>query len=89
MLEKNNKFMGSVAVSKNGTLLYRRSVGLSDVEGNKKANESSTYRIGSITKTFTAVLVMKAVEKNLIRLDQTIESFFPSIKNASAITIRH
>lgn len=89
VLEKNNKFMGSVAVSKNGTLLYQRSVGFSDVEGNKKANEESTYRIGSITKTFTAVLVMKAVEKNLIRLDQTIESFFPSIKNASTITIRH
>jgi CubicO group peptidase (beta-lactamase class C family) len=32
---------------------------------------------------------MKATEMNLIRLDQTIESFFPSIKNASAITIRH
>ena len=89
VLEKNNKFMGSVAVSKNGTLLYQRSVGFSDVEGNKKPNESSKYRIGSITKTFTAVLVMKATEKNLIRLDQTIESFFPSIKNASAITIRH
>lgn len=89
VLEKNNKFMGSVAVSKNGILLYRRSVGFSDVEGNKKANESSTYRIGSISKTFTAVLVMKAVEQQLIRLDQSIESFFPTIKNANKITIRH
>lgn len=89
VLEKNNKFMGSVAVSKNGTLLYQRSVGFSDVEGNKKANEESTYRIGSISKTFTAVLVMKAVEQQLISLDQTIESYFPTIKNANSITIRH
>lgn len=89
VLEKNNKFMGSVAVSKNGTLLYQRSVGFSDVEGNKKANEASTYRIGSISKTFTAVLVMKAVEQQLISLDQTIESYFPTIKNANSITIRH
>jgi len=89
VLEKNNKFMGSVAVSKNGTLLYQRSVGFSDVEGNKKANEASTYRIGSISKTFTAVLVMKAVEKKLISLDQTIESYFPTIKNTNSITIRH
>ncbi|MFN7823154.1 MAG: serine hydrolase domain-containing protein [Bacteroidota bacterium] len=89
VLEKNNKFMGSVAVSKNGITLYQRSTGFSDVEGNKKANETSKYRIGSITKTFTTVLVMKAIEKNLIRRDQTIETFFPSIKNASTITIRH
>lgn len=89
VLEKNNKFMGSVAVSKNGTLLYQRSVGFSDVEGNKKANEASTYRIGSISKTFTAVLVMKAVEQQMISLDQTIESYFPTIKNANSITIRH
>jgi CubicO group peptidase (beta-lactamase class C family) len=89
VLEKNNKFMGSVAVSKNGTLLYQRSVGLSDVEGNKRANEQSTYRIGSISKTFTAVLVMRAVEQQLIQLDQTIEGFFPTIKNANKITIRH
>jgi CubicO group peptidase (beta-lactamase class C family) len=81
--------MGSVAVSKNGTLLYQRSVGLSDVEGNKRANEQSTYRIGSISKTFTAVLVMRAVEQQLIQLDQTIEGFFPTIKNANKITIRH
>jgi CubicO group peptidase (beta-lactamase class C family) len=89
VLEKNNKFMGSVAVSKNGTLLYQRSVGLSDVEGNKRANEQSTYRIGSISKTFTAVLVMRAVEQQLIQLDQIIEGFFPTIKNANKITIRH
>jgi CubicO group peptidase (beta-lactamase class C family) len=89
VLEKNNKFMGSVAVSKNGTILYQRSVGFSDVEGNSKANEDSKYRIGSITKTFTAVLVMKAVEQQLISLEQTIEGFFPSIKNANKITIRH
>jgi CubicO group peptidase (beta-lactamase class C family) len=89
VLEKNNKFMGSVAVSKNGTILYQRSVGLSDVEGNKRANEQSTYRIGSISKTFTAVLVMRAVEQQLIQLDQTIEGFFPTIKNANKITIRH
>jgi CubicO group peptidase (beta-lactamase class C family) len=89
VLEKNNKFMGSVAVSKNGTLLYQRSVGLSDVEGNKRANEQSTYRIGSISKTFTAVLVMRAVEQQLIQLEQTIEGFFPTIKNANKITIRH
>ena len=88
-LENNNKFMGSVAVSKNGELMYSRSVGFVDVQQGLKANENSKYRIGSISKTFTAALVLKAVEENKLNLDQTIEKFFPSLKNADRITITH
>ena len=88
-LEANNKFMGSVAVSKNGAIIYTKSVGFSDIENNVKANENSKYRIGSISKTFTAVLVLKAVEEKKLDLNQTIEKYFPTIKNAEKITIKH
>jgi len=46
-LEENNKFMGSVAVAKNGEIIYTKSVGFADVENNVKATEKSKYRIGS------------------------------------------
>lgn len=88
-IEKNNKFMGSVALSRNGKLLYSRSVGYLEVERAKTANENTKYRIGSISKTFTAALVLKAAEENRLSLDQTIESYFPSIANAGKITIGH
>lgn len=88
-LEKNNKFMGSVAVSKNGTIIYSNAIGYSDVKNKMKANLNSKYRIGSITKTFTAVLVLKGVENKKFSLNQTIEKYFPNIKNAKDITIRH
>ena len=88
-LEANNKFMGSVAVSKDGRIIYSKSVGYCDVENNKKANEDSKYRIGSISKTFTAVLVLKAVEENKLDLNQTIDKYFPSIENAEKIAIKH
>ncbi|TAD86699.1 MAG: class A beta-lactamase-related serine hydrolase [Bacteroidetes bacterium] len=88
-LEKNNKFMGSVAVSKNGTVIYTKSVGFADVENKVKASENSKYRIGSITKTFTSVLVLKAVAEKKLTLNQTIAKWFPSIKNANVITIKH
>lgn len=87
-LEENNKFMGSVAVSKNGQIIYTKSVGFSNVENNIKANENSKYRIGSISKTFTTVLVFKAVENKKLDLNQTIDKYFPTIKNAKDITIR-
>lgn len=88
-LETNNRFMGSVAVSKEGEIIYTKTIGFSDIENNIKANENSKYRIGSITKTFTAVLIFKAVEKEKLSLDQTIDKFFPSVKNADKITISH
>ena len=47
-LEENNKFMGSVAVAKNGEIIYTKSVGFADVENNVKATEKSKYRIGSV-----------------------------------------
>ena len=88
-LEQNNKFMGSVAVSKNGEVIYTKSVGFTDVENNVKSTDNSKYRIGSISKTFTAVLILKAVEERKINLSQTINKWFPTLKNAKKITIEH
>lgn len=88
-LEQNNKFMGSVAVSQNGKIIYTRSIGFSGVESNIRSNENTKYRIGSISKTFTAVLVLKAVEEKKLNLTQTIKNIFPSIPNADKITIEN
>ena len=88
-LDTNNKFMGSVAVSKDGKIIYSKTMGYSDVDNNIKADENSKYRIGSISKTFTTVLVFKGVESNKINLNQTIDKYFPTIKNANIITISH
>jgi len=89
VLEENNKFMGSVAVSKNGEIIYTKTIGLADVENNKKATENSKYRIGSISKSFTAVLILKAVEEKKLSLNQPIDNWYPKIKNAKKITIEH
>lgn len=87
-LEANNRFMGSVAVAIDGKIVYSKSVGYCDLEENKKADENSKYRIGSISKTFTTVLILKAIEENKLDLNQTIHKYFPKIKNAKKITIK-
>ncbi|MBS9522582.1 beta-lactamase family protein [Litoribacter alkaliphilus] len=86
-LEQNDKFMGSVAVSQNGELIYTKSVGFCDLENNEKPDQDSKYRIGSISKTFTAVLTLLAVEHDRLQLDQTLDDFFTTIPNADRITI--
>ena len=88
-IEQNNKFMGSVAVSKNGEIIFTKSTGFADVENNIKATEKTKYRIGSISKSFTAVLILKAAEEKKIDLNQTIDKWFPSITNAKEITVKH
>lgn len=87
-LEENDRFMGSIAVSKNGEIIYSKTVGFSDIENKIKATESSKYRIGSVSKSFTAVLVLKAIEDNKIDLNQTIDKWFPTIINANIITVK-
>lgn len=86
-IAKSNQFMGSVAIAKDGTLIYSRSIGFADVANKLPANDSTKYRVGSISKTFTAILVLKAVDDNKLTLDQPIAKWFPKIKNANTITV--
>lgn len=86
-LEENGKFMGQVEISQFGKINYYRSIGFSNVAANLQAGQNTKYRVGSISKIFTATLLLKAVEEGRIRLDQTIATFFPTIQNAEIITI--
>lgn len=87
ILEKSDKFMGSIAISKNQTQIYKNSVGFTDTENGINATAASKYRIGSISKMFTASLIFKAIEDKKLELDQTIDTFFPSVKSSKTITI--
>jgi len=86
-LEANNKFMGSVAIAENGQIIYTRQIGYADVEKKIKPNDNTKYRIGSISKTFTTVLIFKAINEGKLKLTDKIDTYFPTIKNAGKITI--
>ena len=84
-------FMGSVLIRCDGKDVYQRTMGFSDVENRIPATSLTQYRIGSISKTFTAVLVLKAATDGMLSLDDPLEKYFPDafIPNASQITIDH
>ena len=86
-LDLNHQFMGSMAISKNDTIVYSKTIGLADVSTNKKATNETKYRIGSISKMFTSALIFKAVEEKKMNLSQTIDLYFPAIENAKKITV--
>lgn len=89
VLNNANKIMGSVAVAKKNKLIYHYTIGYSDIQNQIKADASTTYGIGSISKSFTATLIMKAMEESKIKLNDKLSKFFPSIKNSEAISIEH
>lgn len=87
VLYQNNKFMGNVSLSHEGTVIYSKAIGFDDIESQKASAVETKYRIGSITKMITATLVFKAFEESKLDIDQTIEKYFPAIENANKITV--
>ncbi len=87
LLDKNNRFMGSLAISENGKIIYSKSIGKDDVASGKDSDNTTKYRIGSISKMFTACLIFKAIEEKKINLNQTIHRYFPKIENSKKITV--
>jgi D-alanyl-D-alanine carboxypeptidase len=88
LLEKN-KGMGGLTVARDGQVLYSRSFGYSLINDTQQQplTTDTKYRISSITKTYTAVMVFQLVEEGRLKLTDTLDKFFPQIPNASRITI--
>ena len=79
--------MGTLSISENSKIIYSKSIGKDDVASGKLSNNLTKYRIGSISKMFTACLIFQAIEENKISLKQNINRFFPKIANSKEITI--
>jgi D-alanyl-D-alanine carboxypeptidase len=90
LLEKN-KGMGSLLIARDGNVLYSRSFGYSQINGNEKRplNAETKYQISSISKTYTAVMIFQLVEEGKLKLTDTLDKFFPQIPNAPRITVAH
>ena len=80
----------SVEVIKGGTVITARGYGSADLENGVPATPQTVYRIGSITKQFTAAAILQLVEQGKIRLDDEITRFLPDYPVQSHhVLIRH
>ncbi|RZJ63357.1 MAG: class A beta-lactamase-related serine hydrolase [Flavobacterium sp.] len=86
-LTANHKFMGSVALRENDKVVFAKAYGFLDSATRKKADDNTKYKIGSITKTFTAVMIIQLVEENKLKFEDKLSKFFPKIPNSDKITI--
>ena len=88
-LNTNNKFMGELSIIEKGKIVFSKAYGFADVESGKKLDVNTKLKIGSITKIFTATMIMQLVDEKKLTLDTKLSKFYPKIPNADKITIHH
>ena len=69
----------TVGVVKQGALVWTKSYGFADMATRKVATVDTVYRIGSITKPFTALMLLQLVERGVVRLSDPVERYLPAI----------
>ncbi len=78
----------TVALAKNGAMLYVQGYGVSDLTTRQATQPNVIFEIGSITKQFTAALIMKLQEQGQLHVDDSITMYLPEYNFPAAITIR-
>ncbi|CAN5794050.1 hypothetical protein BH11GEM1_BH11GEM1_28910 [soil metagenome] len=74
----------TVGVIAGSQLAWTRSVGFADMTTRRLANRHTVYRIGSITKPFTAVMLMQLVAAGRVQWSDPVERYLPEVKQIAA-----
>jgi CubicO group peptidase (beta-lactamase class C family) len=85
------QFNGSVLVAENGRVIYKKGFGLANREWNIPNGPDTKFRLGSITKQFTSMLILQLVEKGKIDLQGKLSDYLPYYRKdtGSRVTVHH
>ena len=89
--EEYGKFNGSVLVSDQGKVIYKKGFGMANMEWDIPNEANTKHRLGSITKQFTAMLILQLVAEGKLDLQAPITTYLPDYPKTSGdiITIHH
>ncbi|MFN7109174.1 MAG: serine hydrolase domain-containing protein [Brevundimonas sp.] len=79
---------GAVAVMRNGVVVFARGYGMSNLETGTRATPDSVFRVGSLTKQFTAVSLLLLAQDGKLSLDDRAGLYLPQISGDDPTTIR-
>jgi len=82
-------FNGSALVARNGKVLWKKGLGMADFEWSVPNTPDTKFRLGSITKQFTATLVLQLIEEGKLSLDTKLADALPYYRQdtGSRVTI--
>jgi CubicO group peptidase (beta-lactamase class C family) len=85
------QFNGSALVSEHGKIILKKGYGEANMEWNIPNQPDTKFRLGSISKQFTALLIVKLAEEGKLKLDVPITTYLPDYPKANGdkITIHH
>ena len=85
------QFNGAVLVAENDAVIYKKGFGDANMEWGVANTPDTKFRIGSVTKQFTATLILQLMEEGKISLDGTISDYLPDYPPAQGdkVTIHH
>jgi len=87
---KNNEPGGTALVSRKGQIIYKKAFGMANIELNIPMQTENIFRIGSISKQFTAVAILQLMEQGKLGLQDEITKFIPDYPtHGHKITIEH
>lgn len=88
---KAGQFNGTLLVADQGKVVLQKGYGLANQEQQVPNTADTKFRLGSLTKQFTAVAVLQLVEKKQLRLDGTVSDYLPDYPPATGrrITLHH
>jgi len=83
------KFSGSILVARNGEVLVKKGYGMANYEHDIPNTPQTIFRIGSVTKQFTATAIMQLQERGLLSVDDSLAKYIPDYPNGDKITLHH
>ncbi|WP_460973006.1 serine hydrolase domain-containing protein [Spirosoma migulaei] len=81
------KFNGSILVAAKGKILVNKGYGYKDIKQKTRNDPQTIYQIASLTKSFTATLILKLVESNRLSLTDKVSRFYPDFPKGDSIRI--
>ena len=88
ILNQQHLFNGSILLADKGKVVYEKAYGVSDIRNRESLTTASAFNLGSISKQFLAVLVLKQYEKGKLKLDDPVNRYLPDFPYPQ-ITLRH
>lgn len=82
-------FTGTVIIAKEGRIVFEKSYGMANRSRRIENTSNTEYRICSLSKPITSLILMQLIEKGLLQIDDLLSRFLPEFPNADSITIRN
>jgi len=86
---KINKFNGNALIAQHGKILLEKAYGKKDFSKSVLNDTNTIFHVGSVTKQFTATVVLKLQEEGKLSLHDKLDKYFPQFTHANEITIEN